>query len=97
MARRTLTFELPEEIVALVGSPAVAAARARTALLMGLLGDGVISEGQAARLLGVSRWDLLDLMREYQVPSGPEKAEDVRRELAEARRTIRQPPVHDGR
>ena len=97
MASRTLTFDLPEEIVALVGSPDTAATRARTALLMTLLGDGVISEGQAARLLGITRWELMDLMREYRVPSGPEDAEDVRREFAEAQRTARQQSGDDRR
>lgn len=89
MASRTVTFDLPEEIVALVGSTDAMAAKARTALLMELLGEGAISEGQAARLLGVSRWELMDLMREHRVPSGPESAEDVRKEFADVKRTLR--------
>ena len=86
MATQTLTVELPEELLDLLGTPEAAAAKARDALVIELLRDATISQGQAARLLGVSRWDLLDLMARYGVPSGPETAEDMRREIEDARR-----------
>ena len=81
-----LTIELPEELLALLGSPEAAAAKARAALVIELLREGAVSQGQAARLLGVSRWELLDLMARYGVPSGPEAAEEMRREIEDARR-----------
>lgn len=86
MASHALTVELPEELVALLGSPEVAAAKARTALVRDLLREGRVSQRHAAHLRGVSRWDLLDLMARYGVRSGPETAEEVRREVANARR-----------
>jgi len=91
MTSRSLTFDLPEEIIALIGSPDDAAARARTALLMELLREGSISQGQAAGALGVTIRDLLDLMKEHDVPSGPESPEDVRQDVEDARRALYQP------
>jgi predicted HTH domain antitoxin len=89
VATRALTVELPEELVALLGSPEAGATKARRALVIELLRDGSVSQGQAARLLGVSRWDLLDLMARLGVPSGPETAEEMRQEVATARQTHR--------
>ena len=37
-------------------------------------------------LLGITRWDMLDLMVQRQIPSGPETTEEMRREIADARR-----------
>lgn len=88
MATRQLTVELPEEIVALVGTTDAAASRARTALVLDLLREGAISQGQAAQVLGLTRWDILDLMGRYAIPSGPETAEDVRREVETMRRYL---------
>ena len=88
MATHTLTVELPEELVDLLGTPEAAAAKAREALVIELLRDATISQGQAAHLLGVTRWDLLDLMSRYGVPSGPETAEEMRREIEDARRVV---------
>src|SRR5262249_46141111 len=77
----TVSFELPEEFVRLLGSPEAAAAKAREALIFELLRAAQISQGQAARLLGVTRWDLLDLMAQHQIPSGPQTAEEMRPQI----------------
>ena len=81
MTTRTLTVELPEELVALLGSPEAAAAKARQALVLALLREARLSQGQAARLLGLDRWQMLDLMAEHQIPAGPETAEEMRSEI----------------
>jgi len=86
VASQLLTVELPEELVALLGSPEAAAVRVRTALVFELLREGAISQGQAARVLGVTRWDLLELMARHGVQSGPDTAEEMRREIENARR-----------
>ena len=85
MATSTLTIELPDELVALLGSPEVAAVRVREALVLDLLRETRISQGQAARLLGITRGELLDLMARYRIPSGPESGEEMRREIEIAR------------
>lgn len=81
MATRMFPVELPEELVELLGSPQAVAAKAREALVLELLREERISQGQAARLLSVSRWEIVDLMGKYRIPSGPETAEGVRHEL----------------
>ena len=90
MASQTLTLEVPEELVALLGSPESVAARAKEALVLDLLREARISQGKAARLLGITRWDILDLMVQHQIPSGPatpeewdEERETIRRLLAD--------------
>ena len=95
MATCTLTLELPEDLVALLGSPEAAAARAKEALVLDLLREARISQGKAAHLLNISRWDILDLMARHQIPSGPETAAEVRQEITEARRFLSAPSLRD--
>ncbi len=85
MATMTLRVEVPEELAELSDSTEELAVRAHRSLVLDLLRDGKIGQGRAARLLGISRWDVLDLMARYQIPSGPLTAEEVDRDLANAR------------
>lgn len=85
---QTLAVELPEEIVALVGSPAAAAAKAKETLVLALLREAKISQSTAARLLDVSRADVLDLMAAHRIESGPETAEELTAEAADLRRAV---------
>ena len=86
MVTHTLTIEVPEELFDLLGSPDEAAQRARQALVIEFLREGRLSQGQAARVLGVTRWDILDLMAQFSIPSGPETAEEMRRDIENAKR-----------
>jgi predicted HTH domain antitoxin len=86
MGTRTLKVEVPDELVALLGTPEVAAVRAREALVLDLLRQGGVSQGKAAELLGISRWDLLELMVERRIESGPETAEEMTQEIEDMRR-----------
>lgn len=71
MATKKLTFELdlPEELLEGFDSEAEATQEAKEAFVMELLRRGAISQGKAASVLGISRWDLPQLMAEYGVPS----------------------------
>jgi predicted HTH domain antitoxin len=91
MAKQSLRVELPQELVALLGSPEAAAARAKQALVLDLLREARISQGRAAALLGLTRWDILDLMVQYEIPSGPETAEELREEVETLRRLLQKP------
>lgn len=86
MAIQTIAVELPEEIIALVGSPETAAAKAKETLVLELLREAKISQSTAARLLDVSRADILDLMGKHRIESGPETPEELSTELADLRR-----------
>ena len=91
MATQSLTLDLPEELVALLGSPEAAAAKAKEALVLQLLREARLSQGQAASLLGLTRWDVLDLMAQQQIPSGPPTGEELRRETGEMRLVSQDP------
>lgn len=87
MATRTLKIEVPEELVAVLGSPEAATAKAKEALVLELLREAQISQGLAAQLLGLTRWDILDLMVAHQIPSGPESPEKLAEDLEAARQS----------
>jgi predicted HTH domain antitoxin len=86
---RTITIELPEDLVAALESLDGIEDRAWKALVLDLLRDGAISQGRAARLLGVTRYDILDLMASHHIPSGPLTAEEMRQDIENARRFAR--------
>jgi hypothetical protein len=88
MATRTLALEVPEELVKLLGSPEAAAAKAKEALVLQLLREAEISQGQAAALLGITRWDILDLMAQHNILSGPVTPEAVEEEIESLRRYV---------
>lgn len=60
---------------------------ARLAAAIHLYANGKISLGKAARLAGVSRFDLPDVLREHgvEVELGPEDMDDAQREIDVAR------------
>jgi predicted HTH domain antitoxin len=91
MSTLTLSIEVPAELVALLGSPEAAAARAREALVLDLLREARISQGKAAALLGTTRSETLRLMARHQIASGPESAEELRQEIEAAERYLLRP------
>jgi hypothetical protein len=88
VANQILALELPDELVALLGSPEAAVAKARESLVLDLLREARISQGRAAPRLGLTRWDILDLMARYQIPSGPRTAEEMEQEMEAVRRYL---------
>jgi predicted HTH domain antitoxin len=86
----TIAFELPTEFVKELGSADALTAKARQALVLQLLRDAEITQGQAAILLGITRYDILDLMAEHHILSGPLTAEEMRQDIENARRFTRQ-------
>ncbi|MCX6020875.1 MAG: UPF0175 family protein [Chloroflexi bacterium] len=98
MTQRTLMVELPEEVAALLGTPEQAAAKAKESLVLQLLREAQISQGKAAELLGISRWDMLDVMAAQHIESGPETAEEMRQEVESMRRwALEHAQSHDRR
>jgi predicted HTH domain antitoxin len=88
VAMLSMNLELPEELVALLGSPEIAAARARESLILELLRESVIGQGKAAQLLGIGRSEILALMAHHRIPSGPETAEEMRQEVEDLHRYL---------
>jgi hypothetical protein len=84
VAAKTITLELPEELVDLLGSPDAIAGRVRKSLVLDSLRDAHIIQGEAALLLGVTRYDILDLTVRYCIPSGLQTAEEAQRDVEAA-------------
>lgn len=89
MVTKTITLEIPETILLSLDSGEDIAERAWKALVLDLLRDAKISQGRAASLLGVTRYDILDLMAEHRILSGPLTPEEARRDVEAARRGMR--------
>jgi predicted HTH domain antitoxin len=88
MATRVLELELPEEVIGLLGAPGEASAKATEAIVLELLREARISQGKAAELLGITRWEMLDLMAHHRIESGPATAEEMQQEIDAMRRFV---------
>ena len=88
MAARTIALELPEGLLELLGPPDAIAGKVRETLVLDLLREAQITQGQAARLLGVTRYDTINLMALHSIPSGPETADEAERDFAAARQGV---------
>lgn len=83
-----LTVVLPLPVVSTVWGSNVAAERdIRERVVLALFAEGKVSSGKAAELLGVSRWDFMDLLVKRQVP-WPIMPEDVEQDLAALERVM---------
>jgi len=82
MADKHFDIVLPEEEVAGFGwVEGEVSARVREALVMELLRQHVISQGKAAELLHLNRWDLSEVMGRYKVPAIDLTPEELQQEL----------------
>lgn len=90
MSTRTVTVELPEELLDLLGPPERIEKRIRNALVFDLLRDDAISQGRAARLLHITRWELSELMAKQQIPSALRTMAEARAEIETAKKLARQ-------
>lgn len=83
MADKDFQVSLPAEVVGGFGwDESEVPRRVREALVMDLLRLDRFSEAQAAKVLGLARWELLDLMGRYDVPAVRVTVEELDRELA---------------
>jgi len=85
---RQVTLELPEELVGLWDSVEDLAGEAKRALVLDALRQRRFSAGKAAELLGVSLWELHELMAKHQVPAVAMDETELRRELETARQAL---------
>lgn len=87
MALKRVEVELPEELWKLAGIPAKkASAKLQEMLVMELLRRRKLSHGKAAELLGIDRWQLMDLMAAYQVPVSTLTSSELAAELRHLRK-----------
>ncbi len=83
MAEKDFHVSLPQEVVGGFGwNEAEVPRRVRETLVMDLLRLDRLSEAEAARILELARWELLDLMGRYGVPAVRMSADELEEELA---------------
>jgi predicted HTH domain antitoxin len=75
-----LTLELPDEVVKHVPAKELAE-KAKESLVMELLREHQVSQGKAAEVLGISRYDLFELMSKYCIPVIDLTPEELEAEL----------------
>jgi hypothetical protein len=84
MAEKLFEVSLPEEVIAGFGwEDAEVPDKLREALVMELLRRDDITEAQAAALLHLDRWNLLETMRRYQVSAIRMSPAELKRELTQ--------------
>jgi len=84
VADKRFEVELPEEVLACFGwQDAEVPHKVREALVMELLRLAQLSEAQAAQLLRLERWELLEVMGRYRVPAVRLSQDELKRELAQ--------------
>jgi predicted HTH domain antitoxin len=83
VADKRFEVEVPAEVLAGFGwQDTEVSQKLRETLVMELLRQHVISQGKAAELLHLSRWDLYEVMGQYKVPAIDLTLEELKRELA---------------
>lgn len=83
MADKDFYVSLPQEVVGAFGwDDSEVPRRVREALVLDLLRIDRLSEAQAATILGLERWELLDLMSRHDVPAVRMSIDELDRELA---------------
>jgi len=84
VAEKSFMIDLPEEVLAGFGwQDTEVPHRVREALAMELLRFDSLSEAQAAELLKLNRWELLEVMGRYRVPATRMSPQELKRELAQ--------------
>jgi hypothetical protein len=82
MSLKRFEVDLPEEILAAFGwQEAEVPCKVLEALIMELLRRDQLSEAQAAELLQLDRWELLELMGHYRIPAIRMHPEELIQEL----------------
>ena len=82
-------LELPDEVAPNLRDEDLAA-KAKEAFTMELLREHEISQGKAAELLQLNRWDLYEVMGRYKVPAIDLTPEELQQELT----TVLKPRHH---
>lgn len=82
MDMHTIEIEYPEDLLAAIDEEELKRL-AREAFFAKLYERGLLSSGRAAQILGVTRWDFLDLLGHYGVSYFDESA-DLNEELRRA-------------
>ena len=86
---KIIEIPVPEEIIDLLGSEDAVRKGAREAFVFDLVRRGKISKGKAAELLGISLWELPELIAQYQIPWFSYSPEELEKDVETLRKLKR--------
>jgi len=81
---KSVSIEFPEEIVDLYGEEELKSSIRKWSVLE-LVKNGKISSGKAAEILGMTKWDFMELMSEYDIPMVNFSPEELEKQAKERR------------
>ena len=84
----TQTIQVPQILVNAWGRQESAQQKIVEAAVLELVREGKMSSGKAAEVLGVTRWDFLDLMSERNVPHVNFSPQELAQQLRDTRTAI---------
>jgi len=87
---KTITLQLPDAVVELWGEVGKLEEAAKRWAVLDLVREGKMSSGKAAEILGMTRWDFMELMSKYNVPMvscPPEEIDEQLKDWQEVRET----------
>ena len=79
---KAISIELPEEIVELFGQEELEASLKKWAILE-LVRGGKLSSGKASEILGMTRWEFMELMSAHDIPMADFSKEELLQQVKE--------------
>lgn len=86
---KQVTLEFPVDLPEEGMLDKEAARKGKETFVLELLRKGKISQGKAAELLGISRYEILDLMTEHNIPMANFPPEELERQIEDAEKRER--------
>lgn len=85
MSRLTVSLELPRDFLGALDIPeSQLASRLLELVSLELFRQGRISAGKGAEMLGISKWQFVQLLARYEIPYFVESEDELRAEVAMA-------------
>ncbi len=83
---KSISMEIPDELLELLGSEDEAAKEAKQSLVLDLVRRGRISRAKAADLLGIDIWEMPAFLSEYKIPWFDYSKKQMEQDMATLRR-----------
>ena len=79
---RSISIDIPDELLDLLGSEDELAKEVRQSLVLDLVRQGRISRAKAADLLDINLWDLPEFLSKYRIPWFDYSEEQMEEDMA---------------
>ena len=79
---KSVSIEFPEEVIELYGEEELKNSVRKWSILE-LIKNGKLSSGKAAEILGMTKWDFMELMSEYDIPMANFPPEELEKQAKE--------------